>query len=206
MKGKSPCDLKERAEQQLLFPKASQSIASLPQARERAENRSLAAWMRGGAVPSKGTRTATSGCRDISTEWLGMAGGPGVLPKAQNPLPLPLHEGCTTAGGPGCPSQTSSQLPCQQLTAVRVGIQKNLPLPSAKQGIPGQGRWRDRVQYHSKDHSAASLAPGDPGPACPCSQGMPAGCSHLALQGTFTPFPTTQGQGCSPQRRWVRTV
>ena len=47
----------------------------------------------------------------------------------------------------------------------------------------------------------------DPGPPCPCSQGMmSAGCSHLALQGTFTPSPTTQGQGCSPQRWWVRTV
>lgn len=62
----------------------------------------------GGAVLSKGNRTAPPGCRDISTKWLGMGGGPGILPKARNSLPLPLHEGCTTVGGPGCPSQTSS--------------------------------------------------------------------------------------------------
>lgn len=143
---KSPCDLRERAEQQLLLPKASQSTASLPEARGWAENGSLAARVRA-AVLSKGTRTAPSGCRDISTEWLGMGRGPGILPKARNPLPLPLHEGCTTVGGTGCPSQTSSQFPCQRLTAVRVGIQeKKLPLPSAGAGDTWAGR--DRVQYH----------------------------------------------------------
>lgn len=140
MKEKSPCDLRERTGQQLLLPKASQSTASLPKARGWAENGSLAAWVRA-AVLSKGTRTAPSGCRDISTEWLGMGGGPGILPKARNPLPLPLHKGCTTTGGTGCPSQTSSQLACQQLTAVRVGIQeKKLPLPSAKAGDIWAGR------------------------------------------------------------------
>lgn len=110
------------------------------------------------------------------------------------PLPLTLHEGCTTAGEPGCPSRLSSasllvmyhgkggdsgeQTPC--------AFSKSLGYLAREEGETGYsttGKDHARAQHLSLHRTSVHPAP--------AAGGMLTGCSHLALQGTFTPSPTT---------------
>lgn len=125
-----------------------------------------------------------------------MGGGSGSFLRHRrgNRDPLPLHEGCTIAREPGCPFWLTSTY------QGKGGDSEQTPSAFSKRwGYLARKEGETGYSTTGKDHQGASLPPQDPDPSCPWRGACV--CSHLTLQGTFTPSPTTRGTGLLPTEK-----